>query len=158
MSRPPDLRGRVRAGTLADFDTIMQIRLSVRENVLADPRAVTRADYLERFDPARGACWVFDDDGQLAGFAWADFKLRNVWALFVRPACERRGVGRLLHETMMNAFFARDATAVWLGTGPGTRAAAFYRRAGWQEAGRMSNGDLRFEMTAAQWQQRRPRD
>ena len=145
----------VRLGTRADFDAVIEIRLAVRENVLGDPNAITRADYEAMFAPERGACWVAEDD-EILGFAWADFVERNVWALFVRPGREGRGVGRALHETMMDAFFSRSDATVWLGTTPGTRAVAFYRAAGWLECGRLANGELRFEMTPARWSARRP--
>ena len=145
----------VRPATPADFDAISAIRLAVRENVLSDPNAITRADYEAMYAPERGACWVAESHGGLLGFAWADFVERNVWALFVRPGCERQGVGRALHAAMMDAFFRRSGDTVWLGTTPGTRAVAFYRAAGWIEAGRLANGEVRFEMPAARWAERR---
>ena len=137
-----------RPATLADLDAISEIRLAVRENVLSDPAAITRADYVTMLAPERGACWVAESRGEILGFSWADFAARNVWALFVRPERERRGVGRAVHATMMDAFFSRSDSRVWLGTTPGTRAVAFYRAAGWIESGLLANGEVRFEMDA----------
>ncbi|HVH32619.1 MAG TPA: GNAT family N-acetyltransferase, partial [Tahibacter sp.] len=106
----------VRPATLADLDAISEIRLAVQENVLSDPAAITRADYVTMLAPERGACWVAESHGEILGFSWADFAARNVWALFVRPERERRGVGRAVHATMMDAFFSRSDSRVWLGT------------------------------------------
>ena len=145
----------VRPATLADLDVVSEIRLAVHENVLGDPGAITRADYVAMLAPDRGACWVAERSGELLGFAWADFAARNVWALFVRPGCESQGIGRALHATMMDSFFSRSADTVWLGTTRGTRAVAFYRDAGWIECGRLTNGEVRFEMPAARWSAQR---
>ena len=38
------------------------------------------------------------------------------------------------------------AAAVWLTTGPGTKAAAFYERRGWVRAGPAERGDVRYEL------------
>ena len=141
----------VRPGTLADLDPISEVRLAVRENVLSDPGAITQADYVAMLEPGRGACWVAERAGEILGFSWADFAERNVWALFVRPGQERRGIGRALHDAMMDAFFVRSDATVWLGTMPATRAVGFYRAAGWIENGLLRNGEIRFEMAAQRW-------
>ena len=76
-----------------------------------------------------GRGWVAELDGGIAGFAVADLARGNVWALFVDPDFEGRGVGRRLHDAMMEWCFASGAERVWLSTDPGTRAEAFYRAA-----------------------------
>jgi hypothetical protein len=66
------------------------------------------------------------------------------------------GIGKPLHALMLNWYFAQTLETVWLSTSPGTRAEEFYRRQGWQDAGRTASGEVRFEMTAAAWQLMRP--
>jgi GNAT superfamily N-acetyltransferase len=83
--------------------------------------------------------------GAIAGFAVADLVRRNVWALFVDPQAEGRGIGRRLHDAMMDWFAAQGVERVWLSTDPGTRAEAFYRAADWQAAGEY-RGEARYEM------------
>jgi aminoglycoside 6'-N-acetyltransferase I len=139
---------RLRPATAADIPAMHRVRVAVRENVLGDPDAITADHYREMIE-ARGRGWVMHEDGgDIVAFAVADQSRRNIWALFVDPAHERRGLGRRLHDTMVAWLFAQSEDTVWLGTEPGTRAERFYRAAGWREAGRQRNGEVRFERDA----------
>jgi GNAT superfamily N-acetyltransferase len=75
-------------------------------------------------------------------------------ALFVRPGFERKGIGRKLHDTMLDWFFGRSAHTLWLSTEPNTRAEKFYRAAGWKETGRTKYGEVRFEMSCSDWKKK----
>lgn len=140
-----------RQAVLADIPELTRVRLAVRENVLRTPGLVTDAayqDYLTR----RGRGWLAETAaGQVAGFAIADLRDHSIWALFVHPDFARQGVGKQLHRLMLDWYFAQTQQPVWLSTAPGTRAEEFYRRQGWQETGRTSSGEVRFELSAEQW-------
>ena len=60
-------------------------------------------------------------------------------------------ITRLLHDTMLDWYFEQTSTTVWLGTTPNTRAASFYRKAGWQEVGMHGKDELKFEMSQQQY-------
>ena len=140
----------LREAELSDIPELERVRFAVRENMLSNPSLVTPAhyaDYLSR----RGRGWVAEVKGQVAGFAIADLLGHSIWALFVHPDHEGQGVGKPLHQRMLDWYFAQTSETVWLSTGPGTRAEEFYRRQGWQETGRTSSGEVRFEMTAGEW-------
>jgi GNAT superfamily N-acetyltransferase len=140
-----------REAQLTDIPALFDVRYSVTENVLRNRALVTAestADYLTR----RGKGWLCEAEGQVAGFAIADLQDHSIWALFVRPEFVRHGVGKQLHRLMMAWYFAQTQETVWLSTAPGTRAEEFYRRNGWKETGRTSSGEVRFEMTAEEWQ------
>lgn len=139
----------IRVATEADIAQMHRIRLAVRENRLADPAMVQPDDYRPLL-AQNGRGWVAMADGRIAGFAVADRARGNVWALFVDPEFEGRGAGRMLHDAMMEWFFAEGADSVWLSTDPGTRAEAFYRAAGWHPAGEY-HGEARYEMSRADW-------
>jgi GNAT superfamily N-acetyltransferase len=145
----PSPRPQVRLAEEADIPAMHRIRLAVRENRLADPAAVRPDDYRAMIG-RDGRGWVAEVDGRIAGFAIADLRRGNVWALFVDPGTEGRGVGRRLHDAMMDWFFDAGAPLVWLSTDPGTRAEAFYRAAGWRYAGE-ERGEARYEMGRDQW-------
>lgn len=134
----------LRAATPADIPAMHAVRLAVRENALRDPARVQPADYAALL---AGTGWgvVAEVDGHLVGFGMADGASRNLWALFVAPGFEGRGIGRALHDELLDWLFARGDGPAWLTTGPGTRAERFYREAGWQDAGRDEGGDLRLE-------------
>jgi ribosomal protein S18 acetylase RimI-like enzyme len=140
----------IRQAHIADIALLTEIRFAVRENVLNNPTLVTYDDYVE-YLTRRGKGWVAEEDGRIAGFAIADVQDRSIWALFVHPDFDRRGIGRALHDEMLKWYFAQTSEPAWLSTAPGTRAEGFYRRAGWRETGRNKSNEIRFEMQAQEW-------
>ncbi|RTQ48918.1 GNAT family N-acetyltransferase [Hymenobacter gummosus] len=142
-----------REAQLSDLPELERVRFAVRENVLRTPDLVTPAHY-EDYLTRRGRGWVatLPDGHTVTGFAIADLQGHSIWALFVDPAYDRQGIGKQLHRRMLDWYFGQTTETVWLSTAPGTRAEEFYRRQGWQDAGRTSSGEVRFEMTAEQWQ------
>jgi GNAT superfamily N-acetyltransferase len=119
--------------------------MAVKENVLNNPALVTEAD-CRKFLTSEGKGWLFETENAIAGFAIIDFKTNNIWALFVDPAFEKKGIVRILHDAMLDWHFANSSENLWLSTAPGTRAEKFYRSAGWKETGMTSSGEIRFEM------------
>jgi GNAT superfamily N-acetyltransferase len=133
-----------------DITRMHAIRTAVRENALSDPARITAADY-EEFLFKRGKGWVCEVDELIVGFAIADLKENNIWALFVHPDYESEGIGRKLHDKMLHWYFLQTSHTVWLSTSPDTRAEKFYSGAGWKAAGIAANGESRFEMSAQNW-------
>ena len=78
-----------------------------------------------------------------------DLEAHNVWALFVHPDVEKKGVGRQLHDAMIRWYFSQTTETLWLGTEPNSRAAGFYRKAGWTEVGKHGSNEIRFEFYAS---------
>lgn len=131
MSHPaPTLRLAVPA----DWPEVQQLRLSVRENQLSDPSKVTQAMY-DAYVTTTGRGWVAEIDGRIDGFCIAG-RDGLVWALFVRPGCEGRGLGRALMGECVAWLAGIGVAEAHLETDLGTRAERFYRRFGWFEAGR----------------------
>ena len=130
----------IRKATYDDIPRIGEIRAAVRENRLADPSRVTPAHVRWFID--HPGIWVWEEAGRIVGFAAADTRDGSIWALFVDPAFEGRGIGRALLakacEVLREAGFSRAV----LGTGPGTRAERFYLRGGWTRTGAMRGGDV----------------
>ncbi|MEN9638973.1 MAG: hypothetical protein RLZZ262_841 [Bacteroidota bacterium] len=145
----------VREAFRADIPQMQKIRNAVKENTLSDPSLISDKDY-EEFLDARGKSWVCEHDGRLVGFASVDLIEHNVWALFVDPSSEKLGIGRQLHETMLQWYFSHTTTPIWLGTEPRTRAAQFYRKAGWREIGLHGTNEVKFEMNYQDWLTRNP--
>ncbi|MBK8582872.1 MAG: GNAT family N-acetyltransferase [Flavobacteriales bacterium] len=135
----------IRAATPEDIPAMHEIRLRVRENRLSDPSVVTEQDYHD-FMARDTMSWVAEVDGRIAGFTMVDVEKRDLWALFVAPEHEFKGLGKALHEIMVNSYFKRT-NCLRLSTAPHTRAAAFYGAAGYKEIGPTSNGkELIFEL------------
>lgn len=139
-----------REATIEDIPQIQIVRNSVTENTLSDPALVPDKD-CEEFMFVRGKGWVCEIDKQITGFAIADLKENNIWALFLLPAFEKQCIGKRLHDMMVDWYFTQTKDKVWLGTSPNTRAESFYRKAGWKEIGTHGKGEIKFEMSFDEW-------
>ncbi|HNR20656.1 MAG TPA: GNAT family N-acetyltransferase [Bacteroidia bacterium] len=140
----------IREAVVKDISQIQIVRNSVKENMLSNPALVTDAD-CEEFITRRGKGWVCEVDNQVVGFAIADLKEHNIWALFLKPEFEGKGIGRRLHDIMMDWYFSQTKNKVWLSTTPGTRAEKFYKDSGWTPVGMYGKGEVKFEMTFDEW-------
>jgi GNAT superfamily N-acetyltransferase len=136
---------QIRTASEADIPEMHRIRMSVAENRLSEPGRVQPDDYRVMLRD-RGRGWVAEIDGRVVGFAVVDRSRANIWALFVDGAFERRGIGRALHDRMMDWLFATGAERAWLTTETGTRAERFYRAASWRHVG-TENGEARYELS-----------
>ncbi|SEW52740.1 GNAT family N-acetyltransferase [Chitinophaga arvensicola] len=139
-----------REATIDDIPEMQVVRNSVKENILSNPALISPADYTS-FITVRGKGWVCEMEGHIVGFSVVDLQEDNVWALFLLPAAEGRGVGKQLQALMLRWYFSQDKDRIWLGTSPDTRAAAFYRKSGWIENGKNGEKEIRFEMTRERW-------
>lgn len=139
-----------RTATIADIKQIQIVRNAVKENTLSNPALVTDAD-VEDFIVRRGKGWVCVIDDVVVGFSIADLVDHNIWALFVHPDAEGKGIGKQLHDLMMSWYFSQTDTTVWLSTTPGTRAETFYKMQGWKEVGLYGKGEVKFELQKVDW-------
>ncbi|KMQ59870.1 GCN5 family acetyltransferase [Chryseobacterium sp. BLS98] len=144
----------IREARPEDIPQIQIVRNAVKENILSDPSLVSDAD-CEEFLFERGKGWVSEAESRIVGFSIADLRENNIWALFVHPDFEDIGIGRKLHDIMLNWYFGQTKEKMWLGTSPDTRAEIFYRKSGWKETGTHGKGEIKFEMTYNNWKSRK---
>ena len=142
----------IREANIEDITEIQLVRNSVKENVLSNPNLVTDKD-CEEFLAIRGKGWVCEVDGKIQGFAIADLKESNIWALFLHPDYEKMGIGTQLQNQMLEWYFQQGKEKVWLGTEPKSRAESFYRKSGWKEVGMHGKNEVKFEMTLEEWKE-----
>lgn len=92
-----------------------------------------------------GPCsWVATDGEDVIGFAMVDLDSACLFALFVLPQHEGRGIGTRLTQACEQALFERHSSA-WLETAEGSRAAHLYRHLGWGNEVDIGGGDIRLE-------------
>ena len=145
---------KYREAVTNDIKQIQEVRNSVLENTLSDPGSVTDQDCVD-YLTKRGKGWVCEIEGRLVGFAIADLQDHNIWALFIRPEFEKKGIGKKLHDLMLDWYFDQTESTVWLGTTPGTRAEEFYKKKGWKAVGTHGRDEVKFEMTYERWMRRK---
>lgn len=150
-----------REAHVGDIEQIMEVRFAVKENVLSNPSLVSYKDN-EEYLTVRGKGWVCEINNSIAGFAIADLKEHSIWALFVRPEHERRGIGKKLQDIMLDWYFGATKEKLWLETASSTRAEKFYKSSGWIEVERKEKKssspgspfftEIKFEMTYRDWE------
>ena len=132
----------IRRAIQSDVARIMEIRHSVRENRLSDPNLVTAndcADFIERSE-----IWVWEEDGTVQGFAAGDIRDGWIWALFVDPEYEGRGIGKALLSMACETLRHAGYTVANLNTAAGTRAERFYLENGWTMVSKNRRDELLF--------------
>jgi ribosomal protein S18 acetylase RimI-like enzyme len=127
----------VRRATASDIPRIKEIRSAVRENRLSDPSRVTDADVAWSIE--NGPMFVFEEGTVVSGFSAPDPRDGSIWALFVDPEHEGRGIGKALLDRAERRLIEQGCENAWLTTDPGTRADRFYRKRGWIESGKKGN-------------------
>jgi GNAT superfamily N-acetyltransferase len=142
----------IREASRADMPGIAHVRTSVTENLLTreqlDARGITNESVAASFEQdSKG--WVAVEDGRVVAFSIADRASRSIFALFVLPEYEARGLGSRLLDLAVDWLWQNGAGRIWLTTGPGTRAAGFYARCGWRQTAVDAKGELRFEYERA---------
>src|SRR5688572_973123 len=140
----------MREATAADMTSISRVRLSVIENAATPEglaaRGITDESVAASF-LADSKGWVAEEAGEIVAFSIADRAAQSIFALFVLPSHEGRGLGSHLLSNAVQWLWNNGATRIWLTTGPGTRAAHFYQRCGWVHTGDAERGDIRFELS-----------
>jgi len=135
----------IRQAVEADIFAMSTVRLAVTENRLRDPTRITYDMYVDYLDKL-GRSWVCEVDGKVAGFGCANRDDAFIWALFVDPACEGRGIGKLLLQEMNAYLFALGHDKITLSTGAATRADAFYAAQGWQRGELPDQTDVQYTL------------
>lgn len=134
-----------REARVEDIPALFEVRLSVKENVLSDPRKVTPELFATYLTEA-GKGWVCEADGEAVGFSVASLKDASVWALFVAPGHEGRGIGGRLLNMAVGWLFERGASSIGLSTEAGTRAAMLYEKQGWKRVGVTPEGEVEYRL------------
>ena len=134
-----------RRAVAADIPAIMQIRLAVRENALSDPSVVTPAMCEDHLD-ALGRGWVGEDDGRIVGFSFAARRDSSIWALFVLPGQEGRGIGKQLLGLAVDWLFSLGNDEITLSTAADTRADRFYAAQGWDRGEMKNDVEVRYRL------------
>ena len=142
---------RIRPAVATDVETLFEIRCSVRENHQSREElaelGITPATVTEMIEGGDFSCLIAKIENQPVGFAMAEYKAGYLFALFVRPEAENRGVGSALLRETENLLSQIGVKKAFLLTGAdeSLRAVGFYKKWGWQIAEKLTDGQLRFD-------------
>ena len=130
-----------REANLEDIAALSEVRLSVKENALSDPNRITLEMY-QTYLTEIGKGWLCEENGKVVGFSVACLKDFSIWALFIKPESEGKGIGTKLLNLATNWLFERNAPNISLNTAINTRADRFYEQSGWTRGAVRSDGEV----------------
>jgi GNAT superfamily N-acetyltransferase len=136
----------LRSARPEDVPEINALRLVVRENRLSDPSWLTD-ELTMRAISEDGCGWVWEEGGRILGFCITRDVDASIWALFVDPEAEGRGIGRSLLAPATERLRALGHQVAQLTTDPGTRAERFYLAQGWHLVGPAERGEVRLAIS-----------
>jgi GNAT superfamily N-acetyltransferase len=134
-----------REATIEDIPALSEIRLSVKENVLSDPRKVTPEIFAAHLSVS-GKGWLCEVDGEAVGFSVALLSDMSIWALFVKPGYEGRGIGTRLLKLATGWLFDMGASSISLSTDANSRADRVYESQGWKRGEIKSDGEVSYRL------------
>lgn len=143
----------IRTATLDDIDTLFAIRTSVVQNHLSREQmtdlGITPLGLAQSIREAT-CVWIAEVEGKPAAFSMVDLEAGEVFAMFVLPAYEGRGLGRRLMAVAEAALFEHHDTLYLITDGRDSiRANGFYQRLGWSVVDRVDGDDVRYEKSRA---------
>lgn len=137
----------IRPARATDVKTIFDIRTSVLENHLSLEEmyemGITEEVVADMIQTTLCA-WVATENGKTIGFSMILPDEACLFAAFVLPEYEGRGVGRKLVMAAEQELFKHHEIA-WLETDKRSRAAKFYMRLGWGNKTNVSDTDIKLK-------------
>ncbi|CAI8701141.1 MULTISPECIES: GNAT family N-acetyltransferase [unclassified Pseudomonas] len=140
---------RTRMATVEDVESLFEIRTSVAQNHLSREQMDALGITAQVLNSAikEGPCvWIAEVDERPVAFSMIDRDEGEVFAMFVRPAYENRGLGRLLMAAAEAELFRAHERIFLVTDGrQEIRANGFYQRLGWTVVARVDARDVRYE-------------
>ena len=136
----------IRGATAFDVPAMFAVRTSVKENHLSAAQLAEMGITPESVVASLNAGisgWVAEECGRVVGFCLADARDGSIFALFVLPACERRGHGTRLLDAAVRWLHDRGHGTISLCTGLRSSAVHFYERRGWRQTEVLPSGEVR---------------
>ncbi len=129
-----------------DIDGMFAVRTAVRENLLSYSQlrqiGITPESIREMMQTSCKA-WVAEDDGKIVGFSMADKSNGRVYALFILPEWEGKGIGKRLLDEAERWLWQHKLREIWLTTeSRPTRALGFYKHLGWEYKKNSGNDEV----------------
>lgn len=144
---------KLRPANGIDAEKLFDIRCSVVENFQSREElaslGITLESVKKMIEEVDYITVIAEEDSQPVGFSMAQISEGYVFACFIRPEFEGKGIGRALMNTVEKELRREGVKEAWLSTGPGPelRAVGFYLHLGWYKDGYLDDGQIIFKKT-----------
>ncbi len=128
----------IREITQADIPALFVVRPQTRENAMSVQEladiGITPDSISEAIEVSHKG-WLFEQDGEVGGFAMGDAERAELTVMAMLPKYEGQGVGGQLLSKVENWLASEGCKKIWLttDTNPELRAYGFYLHHGWQD-------------------------
>lgn len=128
----------IREITVNDIPALFVVRTQTRENAMSleelESIGIT-PDSMEVAVNGSHKGWLFEEDGEVGGFAMGDSKKSELTVMAMLPAHEGKGIGGVLLSNVENWLQSEGCEKIWLTTdiNPSLRAYGFYLSQGWED-------------------------
>ncbi|MBD9660111.1 MULTISPECIES: GNAT family N-acetyltransferase [Pantoea] len=137
----------VRTAQLSDIEGMFDVRTSVMENHLSREEmrqmGITEGVVGDMIEKSLCA-WVATENNKIIGFSMILPDEGCLFAAFVLPEYEGKGIGRRLVRLAEQELFQHHEIA-WLETDKNSRAAKFYMQLGWGNETDLNGTDIKLE-------------
>ncbi len=141
----------IRPASPDDVVNLFRVRTSVRENHLSEEElseiGITHDSVSGLLRSGEAQAWCAEVDDVIVGFSMARKPERDIFALFVLPQFEGRGIGSLLLDAAVDWLRTSDPKPIRLNTERTTKAFRFYINRGWHETDLLEDGDPVLELS-----------
>lgn len=149
--RPGKEIGMVREIVESDIPALFVVRPQTRENAMSVEELAgigITPDSMKAAIKGSHRGWLYEEDGEVGGFAMGDSDKAELTVIAILPAYEGKGIGGMLLTKVETWLKSEGCKKIWLTTdiNPNLRAYGFYLKHGWEDW--KVEHDLRF-MTRA---------
>ncbi len=128
----------IREIVASDIPDLFVVRPQTRENAMTVEelaRIGVTPESIEIAIKGSHKGWLFEEDGQVGGFAMGDFEKAELTVMAILPQHEGKGVGAELLRNVENWLASKGCEKIWLTTdiNPKLRAYGFYLSQGWED-------------------------
>lgn len=137
----------LRTAQLSDIEGMFDVRTSVMENHLSreEMRQISITEGVVGDMIEKSLCaWVATENNKIIGFSMILPDEGCLFAAFVLPEYEGKGIGRRLVRLAEQELFQHHEIA-WLETDKNSRAAKFYMQLGWGNETDLNGTDIKLE-------------
>jgi GNAT superfamily N-acetyltransferase len=153
LAKPPvDIAAtvRIREAKHSDISAMFAVRAAVAENRATraelEASGITDAVVAAALGSTLKA-WVAETSDRIVAFSIANYQRGCVWALFVEPDFQRRGIGTCLLQLATNCLGDHGFLTAFLTTDASTSAYQYYLARRWTHVSTASDGSARFELS-----------